>query len=341
MAKKDVNQYLDILKDIRNKNFKPVYFLMGEEGYFIDLITDAIIDNALRDEERDFNQTIMYGADVDNYGVVVNAAKRYPMMADRQLVVVKEAQQISGIEMLSYYLQQPLASTILVINHKHGTVKGKKLLSEIEQVGVLYESKKLYDSQLPTFINNYVAQQGRTIDIKAVQMIADSTGSDLNKLISELDKLRISMGESNTHITPELVERNIGVSKDFNNFELISAIVNRDTYKANQIVNYFEHNPRNNPFVLSMSMLYGFFSNLMIAYFAPDKSERGLMQELKLRWTYQSRDYIIAMRNYNAFKCIDIISLLRQYDARSKGIGSTNNTSEGELLRELVFKIMH
>lgn len=341
MAKKDVNQYLDILKDIRNKNFKPVYFLMGEEGYFIDLITDAIIANALRDEERDFNQTIMYGADVDNYGVVVNAAKRYPMMAERQLVVVKEAQQISGIEMLSYYLQQPLASTILVINHKHGTVKGKKLLSEIEQVGVLYESKKLYDNQLPTFINNYVTQQGRTIDIKAVQMIADSTGSDLNKLISELDKLRISMGESNTHITPELVERNIGVSKDFNNFELISAIVNRDTYKANQIVNYFEHNPRNNPFVLSMSMLYGFFSNLMIAYFAPDKSDRGLMQELKLRWTYQSRDYIIAMRNYNAFKCIDIISLLRQYDARSKGIGSTNNTSEGELLRELVFKIMH
>lgn len=341
MAKKDVNQYLDILKDIRNKNFKPIYFLMGEEGYFIDLITDAIIANALRDEERDFNQTIMYGADVDNYGVVVNAAKRYPMMADRQLVVVKEAQQISGIEMLSYYLQQPLASTILVINHKHGTVKGKKLLSEIEQVGVLYESKKLYDSQLPTFINNYVAQQGRTIDIKAVQMIADSTGSDLNKLISELDKLRISMGESNTHITPELVERNIGVSKDFNNFELISAIVNRDTYKANQIVNYFEHNPRNNPFVLSMSMLYGFFSNLMIAYFAPDKSDRGLMQELKLRTTFQARDYIIAMRNYNAFKCIDIISLLRQYDARSKGIGSTNNTSEGELLRELVFKIMH
>lgn len=341
MAKKDANQYADILKDIRNKNFKPVYFLMGEESYFIDLITDAIIANALREEERDFNQTIMYGADVDNYGVVVNAAKRYPMMAEHQLVVVKEAQQISGIEMLSYYLQQPLASTILVINHKHGTVKGKKLLSEIEQVGVLYESKKLYDSQLPTFINNYVAQQGRTIDIKAVQMIADSTGSDLNKLISELDKLRISMGEANTHITPELVERNIGVSKDFNNFELINAIVARNAYKANQIVNYFERNPKNNPLVVSISVLFGFFSNLMIAYFASDKSDRGLMQELKLRSTFQSREYITAMRNYNAFKCIDIISLLRQYDARSKGIGTASGTTEGALLRELVFKIMH
>ena len=144
MAKKDANQYLEILRDIRNKNFKPVYFLMGEESYFIDLITEAIIANALTDDERDFNQTIIYGADVANYGVVVNAAKRYPMMAPRQLVVVKEAQQIPNIEMLSYYLKQPLASTILVINHKHGTVKGKKILSEIEQAGILYESKKLY-----------------------------------------------------------------------------------------------------------------------------------------------------------------------------------------------------
>lgn len=341
MAKKDASQYADILNDIRNKNFKPVYFLMGEESYFIDLITEAIIANALRDEERDFNQTIVYGADLESYGDVVNMAKRYPMMAERQLVVVKEAQQISSIELLSYYLQNPLNSTILVINHKHGTVKSKKLLSEIERVGVVYESKKLYDNQLPAFINNYVAQQGRTIDIKAVQMIADSTGSDLNKLISELEKLRISMGESNTHITPEAVERNIGVSKDFNNFELINAIVHRDAFKANQIVNYFERNPKSNPFVLSMGVLYGFFSNLMIAYFATDKSDRGLMQELKLRSTYQSRDYIIAMRNYSAFKCIDIISLLRQYDARSKGIGAAPGTTEGTLLRELVFKIMH
>ena len=341
MAKKDANQYLEILRDIRSGNFKPVYFLMGEESYFIDLITDAIIEHALTDDERDFNQTIMYGADVANYGVVVNAAKRYPMMALRQLVVVKEAQQIPNIEMLSFYLKQPLNSTILVINHKHGTVKGKKILSEIEQVGVLYESKKLYDNQLPTFINSYVAESGRTIEPKAMQMLADFIGSDLNRLTSELDKLRISMGEGNKRITPDDVERNVGVSKDFNNFELLNAIVTRNVYKATQIVNYFERNPKSNPMVVTISVLFGFFANLMIAYFATDKSEQGLMQELKLRSTFQARDYITALRSYNAFKCIEIIALLRQYDARSKGIGTTSNTTEGEMLRELVFKIMH
>ena len=341
MAKKDANQYLEILRDIRNKNFKPVYFLMGEESYFIDLITEAIIANALTDDERDFNQTIIYGADVANYGVVVNAAKRYPMMAPRQLVVVKEAQQIPNIEMLSYYLKQPLASTILVINHKHGTVKVKKILSEIEQAGILYESKKLYDNQLPAFINNYVTDSGRTIEPKAMQMLADYIGSDLIRLSSELDKLRISMGEKNKRITPDDIERNVGVSKDYNNFELLNAIVTRDAHKANQIVNYFERNPKNNPLVVTISVLFGFFSNLLISYFAQDKSEQGLMQELKLRSTFQARDYITAMRNYNAFKCIDIIALIRQYDARSKGIGATANTSEGEMLREMVFKIMH
>lgn len=341
MAKKDSNQYLEILRDVRSGVFKPVYFLMGEESYFIDLITEAIIKHALTDDERDFNQTIMYGADVPNYGVVVNAAKRYPMMAQRQLVVVKEAQQIPNIEMLSYYLKQPLSSTVLVINHKYGTVKGKKLLSEIEQVGVVYESKKLYDNQLPAFINNYVADMGYTIEMKAMQMLADFIGSDLNRLSSELDKLRISMGEKNKRITPDDVERNVGVSKDFNNFELLNAIVMRNALKANQIVNYFERNPKSNPFIVTISVLFGFFSNLLIAYFAADKSEQGLMQELKLRSTFQARDYVTAMRNYNAFKCIDVISLLRQYDSCSKGIGTTSNTTEGEMLRELVFKIMH
>lgn len=341
MAKKDANEYLAILRDVRSGNFKPVYFLMGEESYFIDLITEAIIKHALTDDERDFNQTVMYGADVANYGIVVNAAKRYPMMAPRQLVVVKEAQQIPNIEMLSYYLKQPLNTTVLVINHKHGTVKGKKLLSEIEQVGVVYESKRLYDSQLPAFINSYVSEGGCTIENKAMQMLADYIGSDLNRLTGELDKLRIAMGEGRTHITPDDVERNVGVSKDYNNFELLNAIVTRNVFKANRIVNYFERNQRSNPLVVTISVLFGFFSNLMIAYFAADKSEQGLMQELKLRSTFQARDYVAAMRQYNAFKCIDVIALLRQYDARSKGIGSTSNTTEGELLRELVFKIIH
>lgn len=341
MAKKSANLYTDILKEVRQKQFKPVYFLMGEESYFIDLITDEIIANALKEEERDFNQTIMYGADVSSYGVVVNAAKRFPMMADRQLVVVKEAQQIAGIEMLSYYLQHPLESTVLVINHKHGTVKSKKILSEIEKVGVLYESKKLYDNQLPAFINTYVSGNGLAIEPKAAQMLADFIGSDLNRLTSELNKLRIAMGGGQIRITPEIVERNVGISKDFNNFELLNALAARNVYKANQIVAHFERDPKNNPFIVTISVLFGFFSNLMLSYFATDKSEQGLARELNLRSTYQARDYIMAMRNYNAYKCIDIIGLLREYDARSKGIGVSGNTTEGELLRELVFKITH
>lgn len=201
--------------------------------------------------------------------------------------------------------------------------------------------KKLYENQLIPFINSYVQEKKLTIDIKAAQMLADYIGNDLIRLTGELDKLQLSMGTDTTRISPEWVEACVGVSKDFNNFELVNAIAARDIYKANQIVNYFESNPKSNPFVVTISVLFTFFANLMICYYAPDKSERGLMQELNLRVSFQARNYMLAMRNYNAYKCVDIIALLRKYDARSKGIGSTSNVSEGELLRELVYKIMH
>lgn len=341
MAKNDSNRYLEIIRQIRAKEFKPIYFLMGEESYFIDLITDEIIANVLNDDERDFNQTIMYGADVAGYSAVVGMAKRFPMMASRQLVVVKEAQQINDIDLLHYYIAQPLMSTILVINYKNGSLKNKKLLSELEKTGVVYESKKLYENQLIPFITAYVQEKKLTIDIKAAQMLADFIGNDLVRLTGELDKLQLSMGADAKHISPELVETCVGVSKDFNNFELVNALAARDIYKANQIVNYFESNPKNNPFAVTISVLFAFFANLMICYYASDKSERGIMQELGLRVSFQARNYILAMRNYNAYKCVEIIELLRQYDARSKGIGSTSNISEGALLRELVYKIMH
>ena len=262
-------------------------------------------------------------------------------MASRQLVVVKEAQQINDIDLLHYYIAQPLMSTVLVINYKNGSLKNKKLLSELEKTGVVYESKKLYENQLIPFITAYVQEKKLTIDIKAAQMLADFIGNDLVRLTGELDKLQLSMGADAKHISPELVETCVGVSKDFNNFELVNALAARDIYKANQIVNYFESNPKNNPFVVTISVLFAFFANLMICYYASDKSERGIMQELGLRVSFQARNYILAMRNYNAYKCVEIIALLRQYDARSKGIGSTSNISEGALLRELVYKIMH
>lgn len=240
MAKKDTNQHLAILQDIRNKVFKPVYLLMGEESYYIDLICETIIENALKDSERDFNQTILYGADIDDFAIVVNAAKRFPMMAERQLIVVKEAQNIKGVDNLLYYLQKPLMSTILVICHKNGSLKNKKVVAGIEKIGVVYESKKLYDNQLPAFINNYVVAKKLSIDPKAASMMADFVGNDLSRLSSELDKLSISLPEGSLRITPEIVERNVGISKDFNNYELLNAIITRNILKATQIIQYFE-----------------------------------------------------------------------------------------------------
>lgn len=341
MAKKDTNQHVAILQDIRERRFKPVYLLMGDESYYIDLICDAIIANALNETERDFNQTILYGADVDDFALVVNAAKRFPMMAERQLIVVKEAQNIKGIDNLSYYLQKPLMSTILVICYKNGTLRNKKIIAGIESIGVVYESKKLYDNQLPAFINNYVAAKSLSIEPKAVSMLADFVGNDLSRLSGELDKLAISLPEGSMRITPETVERNVGISKDFNNYELLNAIISRNASKVAQIVQYFEHNPKNNPLVVTISVLFNFFSNLMLCYYSPDKSENGIMKELNLRSSFQARDYLAAMRSYNAFKCIDIIALLRQYDARSKGIGSGASSNDGDLLKELVFKILY
>lgn len=341
MAKKDTNQHIAILQDIRNKQFKPVYLLMGKESYYIDLICNAIIEYALQDWERDFNQTILYGADVDDFAIVVNAAKRFPMMAERQLIVVKEAQNIKGVDNLLYYLQKPLMSTILVICYKNGTLKNKKIVTGIEQIGVVYESKKLYENQLPAFINNYIAAKNLSIDPKATSMMADFIGPDLSRLSGELDKLSLSLPEGSMRITPELVERNVGISKDYNNYELLNAIVTKDVAKATRIVGYFEQNPKNNPLIVTISVLFNFFANLMLCYYSPDKSESGIMKELNLRSSFQARDYTIAMRTYNAFKCIDIIALIRLYDARSKGIGSGASSNDSDLLRELVFKIMH
>lgn len=339
MAKKEQNIHLQIISDIKKKNFKPVYFLMGDEPYYIDLITDSIIDNALDDADRDFNQTIVYGADVEA-STVINAAKRYPMMAPRQLVVVKEAQMLKGLDDLQFYLQKPLTSTILVFNYKNGSLKNKKLLAELNSVGIVYESKKLYDYQLPPFINTYVTDKGFTIEPKAVAMLGDAIGNDLSRLTGELDKLSIVL-QGNTRITAALIEHNIGISKDFNNFELLNAFINKNIYKVNQIIAYFEKNPKSNPLIVTIGVLFNFYANLMILYFVQDKSESNIMAELKLRNVFQARDYLTAMKNYNAYKCMDIISYIREYDARSKGVENASGTSEASLLKELAYKILH
>ena len=309
----------DILKELRAKQYRPIYYLMGEESYYIDLIADYITDNVLTDTEKEFNLTVVYGADVD-VATVINAAKRYPMMSEHQVVIVKEAQAIRNIEELSYYLQKPLNSTILVICHKHGTLdRRKKLAAEVEKAGVLFESKKIKEAQLPAFISSYMKRKGIDMEPKATAMLADFVGTDLSRLTGELEKLII---------------------KDYNNFELRSALVEKDILKANKIIKYFEENPKTNPIQMTLSLLFNFYSNLMLAYYAPDKSEQGVATMLGLKAPWQARDYLAAMRKYSGVKTMQIVGEIRYADAKSKGVGN-GSISDGDILRELVFKILH
>ena len=339
MAKQEITCD-DILKELRAKQYRPVYYLMGEEPYYIDLIADYITDNILTETEKEFNLTVVYGADVD-IATVINAAKRYPMMSEQQVVVVKEAQNIRNMEELSYYLQKPLLSTILVICHKHGVLdRRKKLAAEIEKTGVLFESKKVKDAQLPAFITSYMKRKGIDVEPKATAMLADFVGADLSRLTGELEKLIITLPKGHTRVTPEQIEKNIGISKDYNNFELRSALVEKDVLKANKIIKYFEENPKTNPIQMTLSLLFGFFSNLMLAYYAPEKSEQGIANMLGLRTPWQAKDYLAAMRRYNGVKTMQIIGEIRYADAKSKGVGNPS-LSDGDILRELVFKILH
>lgn len=339
MAKQEIT-YEEILKELAAKQYRPVYYLMGEEPYYIDRIADYIAEHVLTEMEKEFNLTVVYGADADA-ATIINAAKRYPMMSERQVVIVKEAQALRGIEELSYYLQKPLLSTILVLCHKHGVLdRRKKLAAEIEKVGVLFESKKLKEAQLPAFITTYLKQKGVDIEPKATAMLAEFVGTDLSRLTGEMDKLIITLPKNLTRVTPEQIERNIGISKDYNNFELRTALVEKDVLKANKIVKYFEENPKTNPIQMTLSLLFGFFSNLMLAYYAPEKSEQGVASFLGLRSPWQAREYLTAMRQYSGVKVMQIIGEIRYTDARSKGVGNSS-LGDGDLLRELIFKILH
>lgn len=339
MTKQDITCD-DILRELHAKQYRPIYYLMGEESYYIDVISDYIMNNVLTDTEKEFNLTVVYGADVD-IATVINAAKRYPMMSEHQVVIVKEAQTIKNMDELSFYLQKPLQSTILVMCHKHGVLdRRKKLAAEIEKAGILFESKKLKEGQLPGFITSYMKRKGVDVEPKATSMLADFVGTDLSRLTGELEKLIITLPKGQTRITPEQIERNIGISKDYNNFELRSALIERNVLKANQIINYFEKNPKTNPLQMTLSLLFGFYSNLMLAYYAPEKSEQGIASFLGLKSPWQAREYQTAMKRYSGVKTMQIIGEIRYTDARSKGVGNSSLT-DYDLLRELIFKILH
>ena len=334
--------YSSIMKELQSGQYRPVYYLMGEESYYIDKICDYIAEHALQPEERDFNLTIMFGSDV-NASQIADAARRYPMMADRQVVIVKEAQNLKNTEALEKYMKQPSTTTVLVICHKNGKIDGRKreYVKAIQQAGILFESQKLRERDLPAFIENFVKQKNASIDPKSTQLIAEAIGADLSRLVSELEKVLLGLPEGDKRITPQVVEDRIGVSKDFNGFELRDAIVNRNVFKANQIINYFDKNPKAGNIYSFLPMLFNYFQNLMIAFYSPNKgSQEAVANWLELKSPWAAKDYMTGMRNFTAMKTMQIISKLREIDAKSKGLDNPNTPPE-ELMKELIFYILH
>lgn len=341
MAETKSVTYEGIMKELMEGKFCPVYYLHGDESYYIDKIADYIAEHALQPEERDFNQTIMFGSDV-SASQIADTCRRYPMMAERQVVIVKEAQNVKNTEALEKYMKQPLKSTVLVMCHKNGKIDGRKreYVKAIQNAGILFESAKLRERDLPAFIEKYLSQKNVSIDPKSTQLIADAIGADLSRLTSELDKVMISLPEENRRVTPQVVEEQIGVSKDFNGFELRDAIVNRNVFKANQIMNYFEKNPKAGSIYSFLPMMFNFFQNLMLAYYAPQKTQEGVAEWLELKSAWGAKEYMTGMRNYTGVKVMQIISKLREIDAKSKGLDNPNTPPE-ELMKELIFFILH
>jgi DNA polymerase-3 subunit delta len=330
----DVKQ---IVADIKKGIIKPIYFLMGEEPYYIDAISDYIEKNVLAEEEKGFNQMVLYGRDVTVDDIVGNA-KRYPMMAERQVVIVKEAQDLSRtIEKLAVYAANPQPSTVLVVNYKYKKIdKRKALYKTVKKSGVVFESKKLYENQVSDWIRRVLSGQNYTISPKASQMLVEFLGTDLSKISNELSKLKIVLPEG-TQISAEHIEQHIGISKDYNNFELRKAVGAGDTLKAFKIVKYFADNPKDNPMVLTVSLLFSFFSQLLHYHGLNDKNPRSVASALKIN-PYFVNEYVAAARNYPMRKVSQVISILREFDVRSKGVKS-NAVPQGDLLKELLVRI--
>jgi DNA polymerase III subunit delta len=336
-------QVTKVLSDLKAKKYAPVYFLQGEESYFIGLISDFIEKYVLSDAEKGFNQVVMYGKDV-NMATIVTHARRFPMMAERQVVIVKEAQDIqdlnneAGSKLLLNYLQNVVPTTVLVFAHKHKTLdKRRELGKNIEKLALSITTKKVYENQLPAFVEAYAKQQGAQIDDRAVQVFCEYIGNDLNRLANEFDKLIIS-GVPEGGITAEQVMMQVGISKEYNIFELQRAVVSRNTLQANRIVNYFEKNTKKNPAIPVVAFLYSFFSKLLAASQAPDKSDKGLVAALKIS-PYAAKDYLQAMRIFPQDKIMHNISFLREADLKLKGVDS-GSADEGQVLRELVYKLI-
>lgn len=340
MPAKQTDTFQSIMASLKARQYLPVYILMGDESYYIDKISDYIADTVLKPEERDFNQTICFGSDI-TAAQVADIARRYPMMADHQVVIVKEAQNIRSLEALETYLKNPVKSTILVWCYKNGRIDArKKVVTLAKAVGLVFDSQKLKEKNLPDFIVNYLKQHGTSINNKACQMIADFVGPDLNRLTSELDKLVVTLDGDKMRVTPELVETKIGISKEFNTYELLNAVVGKDIYKANLIIKYFYKLKKTDWFYISVPLLFNYFQNLMIAHYSPNKSPEGIAQQLGLNQVWRANDFIKGMRTYSPRKVMEILAKIREVDVKSKSVSGVNGTP-GELMKELIHFILH
>ena len=333
-----MNEIRDIVSDIKNGNIKPIYFLMGDEPYYIDKISDYIEENILDEAEKGFNQQVMYGRDVTVEDIVA-AAKRYPMMSERQVLIVKEAQDLSrNIEKLVSYAENPQPTTILVLNYKYKKLdKRKKLHKAIAKTGFIFESKKLYENQVSDWIRRILSGKHYKIEPKASLMLVEFLGTDLSKISNELSKLMLVLPKE-TIINDKHIEDNIGISKDFNNFELRKAVGEKQIVKANRIINYFAVNPKNNPLVMTISLLNGYFTQLLMFHGLKDKSKNSVAKNLGVN-PYFVDEYFVAARNYPMRKVAQVIAFLRDADVKSKGVGASQ--SNEDILKELLFKILH
>jgi DNA polymerase-3 subunit delta len=329
----------DVMSGLKNRNYKPVYFLAGDEPYYIDIIADYIEANVLNEAEKSFNQIIIYGDDT-SVPAIIDTARRFPMMASHQVVIVREAQSLKKIEDLVIYAEKPLSSTILVLLYKYKTLdKRTKLCKLLESQGSYFESARVRDYLIPGWIERYLMTKGIKTDPSASAMLTEYLGTDLHKISNELDKLIITLPQGKPVITTALIEKNIGISKDYNNFELQKAIGEKNILKANMIVNYFADNQKDNPIMVTIASLFGYFTKLLTYHYLQDKSKANVASALKVN-PFFVKDYEISASKYNIGKTFQIISLLRTFDLRSKGFDDAG-TDQGDLLKELVFRILH
>ena len=342
--KKETVTYLSLLGEIAKKQFRPIYVLQGEEPYYIDSLADKIVDAALDEDEKDFNLTVCYGIDVD-IRQLIGACKRYPVMAERQVVVLREAQNVreskeNGLDLLRFYAEKPLESTILVICNKGGNIKAPELLKQLKASGsgVVFESKKENERSIVDVISKYVASKGCKIDEKSTWMLRDFVGTDVARLFGEVDKLSIVVGDDR-QITPELIEKNIGISKDYNIFELEDALMTRNSEKAFKIIDYFEKNPKNNPVQLVTPFLFNAFVGMLLVRTAKSQAPDVLMDRLGTKSSWRAQKIAAAANRYTTLSCVNIIDAIRRFDAQSKGVGSRQNGYD--LLRSLMFFILN